>query len=345
MAMHKPKKTKRFQDGGDVNEAEMKRRGLDISNRAREEGTEKTGFFQRLREGNIDDPNSAAYKKYGAGRARLDDQIVAAKEKLAGEVQEMVKAKTPAAAVQSSKASDGDVDERDRRIEAAASAPKRMPTRPSQETSGRKPSVSKAPVKAKPSTAPAASTSRGRGAEKGSAPKQTMGGPYRDEGRNRPAPAAPEKRPGTALPINPSVLRQREEAEKKRDAARAAKRKESEAKEEKFTKDLSSDPGQMAIRKEREAAKSMSPSERSAARGRAVKEFFGINTKKPLDAKGATIQSMDTDMMRTAGRTAAKEQGQKRKVESSYKKGGSVSSASKRADGIAQRGKTRGKVY
>jgi hypothetical protein len=101
----------------------------------------------------------------------------------------------------------------------------------------------------------------------------------------------------------------------------------------------------MAIRKEREAAKSMSPSERSAARGRAVKEFFGINTKKPLDAKGATIQSMDTDMMRAAGRTAAKEQGQKRKVESGYKKGGSVSSASKRADGIAQRGKTRGKVY
>jgi len=68
MAMHKPKKQRRFQDGGDVNEAEMKQRGLDISNRAREEGTEKTSFFQRLREGNIDDPNSAAYKKYGAGR-------------------------------------------------------------------------------------------------------------------------------------------------------------------------------------------------------------------------------------------------------------------------------------
>ena len=29
---------------------------------------------------------------------------------------------------------------------------------------------------------------------------------------------------------------------------------------------------------------------------------------------------------------------------SSYKKGGSVSSASKRADGIAQKGKTRGKI-
>jgi hypothetical protein len=33
------------------------------------------------------------------------------------------------------------------------------------------------------------------------------------------------------------------------------------------------------------------------------------------------------------------------KSRTSLKKGGSVSSASKRADGIAQRGKTRGKVY
>jgi hypothetical protein len=72
-------------------EAEMKQRGLDISNRAREEGTEKTGFFQRLREGNIDDPNSAAYKKYGAGRARLDDQIETGKLKLADDVKKKVK--------------------------------------------------------------------------------------------------------------------------------------------------------------------------------------------------------------------------------------------------------------
>jgi hypothetical protein len=128
MAMHKPKKIKRFQDGGDVEEAEMKQRGLDISNRAREEGTEKTSFFQRLREGNIDDPNSAAYKKYGAGRARLDDQIATAKEKLAGEVQEKVAA---------NKASDGDVSEYDRRMDAIASMPDRMPTRPGQASSGR----------------------------------------------------------------------------------------------------------------------------------------------------------------------------------------------------------------
>jgi hypothetical protein len=99
------------------------------------------------------------------------------------------------------------------------------------------------------------------------------------------------------------------------------------------------------LKKQQSEKDNRSAAERLADRGRSIKEFFGINTRKPLDAKGATIQSMDTDMMRTAGRTAAKEQGQKRKVESTYKKGGSVSSASKRADGCAVRGKTKCKVY
>lgn len=103
-------------------EAEMKQRGLDISNRAREAGTEKTSFFQRLREGNIDDPNSAAYKKYGAGRARLDDQIAAAEEKLGRETQAYVKNK-------------GDADRLSYDAEQGAKAPessKKMPTRPGQ---------------------------------------------------------------------------------------------------------------------------------------------------------------------------------------------------------------------
>ncbi len=208
------------------------------------------------------------------------------------------------------KFSDGDVDERDRRMEAMASMPARTSTSSGQSSpkaSAPKASVAKAPVKAKPSPAPAATTSRGRGAEKGSTPKQTMGGIYSNEGRGRPAPAAPEKRPGTALPINPSTLRQREEAEKKRDAARAAKRKAEEdekkarpAKEAAERKALSEQPGAVAYRKKQEERNKMSPGQRSAARGKAIKEFFGMA------------------------------------------KGGSVSSASKRADGVAMKGKTKG---
>jgi hypothetical protein len=58
----KKKKAKRYQEGG---EAEDKKRGLAASNK---EGS--VGFFERLRMGNIDDPKSEAYKRFGAGRGK-----------------------------------------------------------------------------------------------------------------------------------------------------------------------------------------------------------------------------------------------------------------------------------
>lgn len=65
------KKTKRYDYGGDVTasvdpaESEAKQRGLAESNKEA-----PVGFFERLRMGNIDDPNSEAYKRFGAGRGR-----------------------------------------------------------------------------------------------------------------------------------------------------------------------------------------------------------------------------------------------------------------------------------
>ena len=57
------KKAKRYQVGG---EAEDKRRGLAASK------GENVGFFERLRMGNIDDPKSEAYKRFGAGRGQTE---------------------------------------------------------------------------------------------------------------------------------------------------------------------------------------------------------------------------------------------------------------------------------
>ena len=57
------KKFKRYQEGGDV--AADKQRGLDISNKE-----EPVGFFERIRMGNIDEPGSEAYNRFGAGRGR-----------------------------------------------------------------------------------------------------------------------------------------------------------------------------------------------------------------------------------------------------------------------------------
>jgi hypothetical protein len=66
MAMKKPmKRAKRYDEGGDVAEAEAKKRGLDLSNKEA-----PVGFFERMRMGNIDQPGSEAYNRFGAGRGR-----------------------------------------------------------------------------------------------------------------------------------------------------------------------------------------------------------------------------------------------------------------------------------
>lgn len=65
-------------DGRDPTEAELKQMGLDASNRERE-AAGKPGVVEgfkslvsRFKEGNIDDPNSLAYERYGAGRGRRE---------------------------------------------------------------------------------------------------------------------------------------------------------------------------------------------------------------------------------------------------------------------------------
>ena len=56
-------KKRKFQTGGDVEE--KKRKGLAASS------GEKVGFLERLRMGNIDDPSSEAYRRFGAGRGAM----------------------------------------------------------------------------------------------------------------------------------------------------------------------------------------------------------------------------------------------------------------------------------
>lgn len=53
-------------DGGDVSEASDKAAGLEASK------GESVGFFERLRMGNIDDPSSEAYARFGAGRGATE---------------------------------------------------------------------------------------------------------------------------------------------------------------------------------------------------------------------------------------------------------------------------------
>ena len=70
--MKKPMKFKRYEGGGEISgevdpkEAAAKEAGLKASR------GDDVGFFQRLRMGNIDDPSSEAYKRFGAGRGRSE---------------------------------------------------------------------------------------------------------------------------------------------------------------------------------------------------------------------------------------------------------------------------------
>jgi hypothetical protein len=64
------KKIKRFQEGG----MSDKDRGLEASK------DEKVGFFERLRMGNIDDEGSEAYRRFGAGRGRNNFETTPARE-------------------------------------------------------------------------------------------------------------------------------------------------------------------------------------------------------------------------------------------------------------------------
>ena len=78
--MRKPMKFKRYEGGGEISgtvdpkEAADKEAGLKASK------DDDVGFLQRLRMGNIDDPSSEAYKRFGAGRGRSEAPAVAPAE-------------------------------------------------------------------------------------------------------------------------------------------------------------------------------------------------------------------------------------------------------------------------
>ncbi len=66
------KRYNRYQEGGDVEESAAKQRGLDISNKEA-----PVGFFERIRMGNIDEPGTEAYNRFGAGRGRAGAPVPA----------------------------------------------------------------------------------------------------------------------------------------------------------------------------------------------------------------------------------------------------------------------------
>lgn len=147
-----------------------------------------------------------------------------------------------------------------------------------------------APAAKKPS-APAKSSSADYSNEGRSASKKAVDN-YSNEGRGRSAPAEKKKELGplAAGRYSAGYAKQLDQTEQKRiarleqerlqDAERAAKRK---AEMSKFSEAMKKDPKQQELKASRDKDARMSPAERSAARGKGIKEFLGL-------AKGGSVR-------------------------------------------------------
>jgi hypothetical protein len=109
-------------DGGKVDEAAMKQRGLAESNKEK-----PVGLFERLRMGNIDQAGSEAYNRFGAGRGRMEGELDKAESEMKAN---QANARTGDAAMRQRKVDDVDFAKADElqatgRAVAGAPAPAR----------------------------------------------------------------------------------------------------------------------------------------------------------------------------------------------------------------------------
>ena len=269
MTTHMKKKAKRYQAGG---EAEDKKRGLAASK------GEKMGFFERLRMGNIDDPKSEAYKRFGAGRGQAETS----KEKAA------IKA-----------------------YKGPSEAGMGTPDSPSPFT-GSTGQTKREPAKAAPKMnfGQAFAAARKRGDKT-----------FEFNGKKFTTQVKGEtKKPKPATTRGPSRGTQDEG-----DAGEEAARKAQEAK----------------MAKAREMRKQTDPGD-VPANVRRTQEASAKSKRRDMTGFAQMPFSEQMEYLRTKGKEGTgfktKEKGP------GFKAGGKVSSASKRGDGIAIRGKTRGRM-
>lgn len=293
-------KIKRFQEG-DL-EAEQKKRGLAAS-----EG-DKVGFFERIRMGNIDDPKSEAYKRFGAGRGQSVSQLADIPYTETDDFKNLNKA----ALREKSEIT----DERDAREAAVSSLPRKAPSK-----------TAKAPIVTKEQLEKSGLSLRDyMNKQKGLKRKDN----FASEGQKRISAAGGR---GTQTEGDQGESEARTRVEMQRKAAMPGSKEDSErdAREQSTSggvkktsvinkaKDLT---GSQIMAKKQEDAERVMNAARRAQVGRDPRDADTAFGRKKTEAgemkKGGTVKK--------------------------YKEGGTVSSASKRADGIALRGKTRGRM-
>jgi hypothetical protein len=340
------KKFKRYDDGGSVEEAAAKQRGLDISNKEA-----PVGFFERLRAGNIDQPGSEAYNRFGAGRGRDRGESVSVNQPMPA---------APAAPAASSRPLSDDM------YSDTGSSTGMGAAGTSQTVTPSRPMATKPTVTARPPATPVPPLSTGGPDRSSLINKPSLNTNYSNEGRNKPAPAAPAKpsmdipamrdNAKAALADDPSALMMGGGAA----AAAAALLARSKlgkmfkgatkaAEKSPYLKELGTNAPKKLLEGPRTASKSAdvtdvvpkSTSYRSltgtAREDAKAAEAYDKLTKSNFVKKPKKgVDESDT----TGGAVGYKRGGKTKK----YASGGMVSSASKRADGIATKGKTRCKI-
>ena len=343
MATRKPmKKFKRYDEGGSVEEAMAKQRGLDISNKEA-----PVGFFERLRAGNIDQPGTEAYNRFGAGRGRDRGESVSVNQPMPA---------APAAPAASSRPLSDDMYSDYGSSTGAGAAGTSETIKPT------RPMATKPVVPAKPTATPVPPL-RNTGPDRSSLiNKPSLNTNYSNEGRNKPAPAAPTKpsmdipamrdNAKAALAEDPSALMPGAGA-----AAAAASALLARSKLGKLGKMFRG--GNKSSGRDLVVSPSKGPTMGKADDDRAASAYDKLKkssfVKKGDDVTDVTPKSKSTTMKQlgkpaskkpldesdtTGGAIGYKRGGKMKK----YASGGMVSSASRRADGIATKGKTRCKI-
>jgi hypothetical protein len=297
----KPMKFKRYEGGGEVNaevdpkESADKARGLKASK------DDKVGFFERIRMGNIDDPSSAAYKRFGAGRGRTAAEEDAPKPQIVARPPAKPNPIFAAGEAQGKRQPSGDA--------SVAEDYSGARTKPIVTTAEKKPAASK-PAASKPASKPAEAKPKMEAVSKSS-----YDGPLRGM-RSDMRSSGADKRGETDM----SNYKPRRSSGSSSTDGRGETDMSKYVPRDSFAKNL-----RVQERAMREANAAPAGSEYTS-----TEDFMGM---KDMASKSNYVN--DEKMGGVRG---------------GYKRGGAVKkmasggSASKRADGIATKGKTRGKM-
>jgi len=357
MATKKPmKKFKRYEGGGEVMgemdpmEAAAKKRGLEMSNKEA-----PVGFFERIRMGNIDQPGSEAYNRFGAGRGRDRGEAVSVNQPMPA---------APAMPAASSRPLSDDMYSDYGPSAGRSSSETITPTRPA---------ATKPVVPAKPTATPVPPL-RNTGPDRSSLINKppAYAGPLRgmrsDAGASKPAASAASQIPGQSAKAPQGEKIDSSEMSRNIENAMLATGaggvglaglyklgkmlkggREAASKAAPYLKELGTSAPKKLLEGPRKASKSSDVTDvvpkktsyrsltgtaredarANEARDKLMKSDFVKKPKKGLDES-------DT----TGGAIGYKRGGKMKK----YASGGMVSSASRRADGIATKGKTRCKI-